>query len=297
MFSLVFLALLCVPCSGQEEGDTWLKRNAASWAADLTHADPKTRRAAAFALSKLSKYAHPYLGTLKSQLLIEVDPSVRVALAGTLGEMAGRAADELAPTLITSLEKEKHDAARRALVLALGKCGERAAPALAMLCKLLDDPDGKLRENTAWAIGQLGPRAEPAIPRLTTALVDSEEGVRAEAVQALGNLGPLARETIPLLIKMLSDKSSTVQEQAVLALRKMGPHASSAIAPLLNLAESEKQPASLRQAALITLESIWPTGLKEDLSWRRLQTLTGSSEESVKATALQVARKVEVLRK
>ena len=54
---------------------------------------------------------------------------------------------------------------------------------------------------------------------------------------------------------------------------------------------------SLRQAALITIETIWPTGLKEPASWTRLQALAKSSgDEAVKATAQQAEKKVSVLR-
>ena len=163
---------------------------------------------------------------------------------------------------------------------------------------MLDEPDADLRQNAAWALGQLGKAAELAIPRLMTALSDPQASVRAEVAQALGNLGPLAQEAVPLLTRSLADSDSHVQEQCVMALRKMGPLAASAIASLLTLAESSKAETTLRQSALITIESIWPTGLKERASWSRLQTLAQSANEvAVKTAAQQAEKKISTLRK
>ncbi|MFT3883552.1 MAG: HEAT repeat domain-containing protein, partial [Gemmatales bacterium] len=140
--------------------------------------------------------------------------------------------------------------------------------------------------------------AEPAIAALITALSDTEAGVRAEAAQALGNLGPTAEEAIPSLQRLLMDRDARVQEQAVVALRRMGPLAAASIASLLTVAESTKAETTLRQAALITIESIWPTGLKEPGSWNRLQALAQSEKDAaVKAAAQQAEKKIGTLRK
>jgi HEAT repeat protein len=293
----VLMILLLGVAGGQEPEDTYLKRSAASWAKDLSHAEAKARRAAAFALGKLGKHAAPFINQLKTLLLSDTDPSVRGAIAGTLGELASLAVDEIAGTLGQAFGKEQNIVVRRALALALGKTGERGKTMEPQLRKALDDPDPGLRQNAAWALGQFGKAAEPAIPRLMTALADADVGVRAEAAQALGNLGPLAQDAIPQLVRGLNDGDARVQEQSVLALRKMGPLASSGISSLLGLAESNKVDIALRQAALITIETIWPTGLKEPASWMRLQALAKSAgDEAVKATAQQAEKKISVLR-
>lgn len=307
MNCIVFLVLLFHQGIGQGTGqgagptdsaDTYLKRNAASWVMDLNHAQAKVRRGAAFALGKLGKHSLPHLGKLKAQLFHDTDASVREALASTLGELAPLAAADIASSLIQSLGKEGDLSVRRSLVMAIGKAGEPAGGAEPLLRKALDDIDAGMRRSAAFALGQLGKASEPALPGLTRLLADKDGGVRAETAQALGNLGSLAQEAIPQLITLLGDADTQVQEQCILALRKMGPLASAGISSLLTIAESGKLDAGLRQAALITVETIWPTGLKEPASWMRLQTLASSAnDDAVKATAVQAEKKISALRK
>jgi len=298
MLMLIFLILFRTQPGSSPQEETYLKRSAASWSNDLKHQDAKTRRAAAFALGKLGKHSLPFVSNLQALLQQDSDASVRSACASSLGDLVSLAINEIVPSLIKSIDREKDTSVRRALALALGKAGDQAGAAEPSLRKMLEEPDADLRQNAAWALGQLGKAAEPAIPRLITALSDPQANVRAEVAQALGNLGPLAQEAVPLLTRSLSDRDPHVQEQCVLALRKMGPLAASAIASLLTLAESSKVEATVRQSALITIESIWPTGLKEPASWSRLQALAQSANEvSVKAAAKQAEKKISTLRK
>lgn len=295
VFFYILLGSQIAPPAAEE---TYLKRTAESWSSDLKNQDAKTRRAAAFAMGKLGKHALPYVDNLKIIVQQDHDAGVRSAGAISLGELGSLAAGEIASVVIQAFEKEKELGVRRALALAIGKVGERAGSAEPLLRKALDDPDAALRQNAAWSLGQLGKAAEPAIARLITALADSETGVRAEAAQALGNLGALAEEAVSPLTRALADRDARVQEQAVLALRRIGPLAASSIASLLTVAESTRAEASLRQAALITIESIWPTGLKEPASWDRLQRLAKSEKDAaVKAAAQQAEKKISTLRK
>lgn len=296
---LVFIYILPGVLQGPPATDeTYLKRTAVSWSNDLKHQDAKTRRAAAFAMGKLGKHALPYIGTLKMLLLHDQEVSVRSACATSLGELGSLAAGEIAPGVIQSFENEKQISVRRALALALGKVADQAGSAEPLLRKALADRDAALRQNATWSLGQLGKAAEPAIAALMTVLNDPEAGVRAEAAQALGNLGPLAEESISSLQRALADRDARVQEQAILSLRRMGPLAATSIASLLTVAETTKAETRLRQAALITIESIWPTGLKEPASWNRLQTLAQSEQDAaVKAAAQQAEKKIGTLRK
>lgn len=298
MKCVVFMILAwCQGSASSDPSETYLKRSAASWVQDLNHAQPKTRRAAAFALGKLGKHSLPHLAKMKSMVQSDTDAGVREALASTLGELAALAPTEIAATMIPAFTKETDVNVRRSMAIALGKAGEASAGAVPLLRKALEDADAGLRRNAAWALGHLGKASEPAIPQLIKTLTDTDAGVRAESAQALGNLGPVAEEAIPGLVKALNDGESQVQEQAILAVRKMGPLASSAIGSLLTIAESTKVETGQRQAAIISIEAVWPTGLKEPASWRRLQELAkGANEELVKATAQQAEKKVGILR-
>lgn len=297
LFSILFLmgssVLLCSQAS--DEG-VYLKRNASSWAADLQHQDVRFRRAAAYALGKLNKHAGPYISRLNKVLLQDSDASVRASVANTLGELGNLDAVEVVAGLKQSLDKEKDVVVLRSVVLALGKLGQQAASTEASLRAFLSHADVTLRKNTAWALGQLGPVAEASIPALLKTMVDTDPSVRAEAIASLGNLGTLAQDAIPGMVNALSDKDSLVEEQSILALRKMGPAASAGIAPLLAVAESNQKPVNLRQAALVSLEAIWPTGHKDPVSWKRLQALARSAPAEIQATAQRAEKKIGAIR-
>lgn len=297
LYGLLFLmgssVLLC--WQANDEG-TYLKRNAASWAGDLQHQDVRVRRAAAYALGKLNKHTLPYINSLNKVLLQDTDATVRASVANTLGELGGLAPTEVTAGLKQSMEKEKEVAVQRAVVLALGKQGQQAASVEAQIRAFLSHSDVNLRKNAAWTLGQLGPVAEASIPALIKAISDSDASVRAEAISSLGNLGTLAQDAIPGIVNGLSDKESLVQEQSILAIRKMGPAASAGISPLLSVAESDQKQITLRQAALVSLEAIWPTGHKDPASWQRLQALAQSSPSELQSTAQRTEKKISAIR-
>lgn len=298
MFSILFLmgssVLLCWQTS--DEG-LYLKRNAASWAADLQHKDVRFRRAAAYALGKLNKHALPYISSLNKVLLQDADASVRASVANTLGDLGNYVAVEVVAGLKQSLDKEKDVVVLRSVLLALGKQGQQAASVEASIRAFLSHADVNLRKNAAWALGQLGPAAEASIPALIKTMVDVDPFVRAEAISSLGNMGTLAQDAISGMVNALSDKDSLVQEQSILALRKMGPAASAGIAPLLSVAESNQKPLDLRQAALVSLEAIWPTGHKDLVSWKRLQGLARSAPSEIQVMAQRAEKKIGAIRR
>ena len=298
VFCIVFMILLGLQGTRVSEApDTYLKRPASSWVMDLSHAQAKTRRAAAFALGKLGKHSLPYVNQLKSLLQSDADAGVREAAAGTLGELVSLAPTEIIGSLLASVGKENDLAVRRTLVLSIGKAGEAAAAAEPVLRQTLEQADAGLRRNAAWSLGQLGKTSSRAIDALIKALSDQETDVRSEAVAALGNLGTIASEAIGPMIKTLHDGEHQVVEQGVLALRKMGPVAVGSISSLLDIAEADKHAVSLRQSALITVETVWPTGHKENTSWNRLQGLArNAKDEMVKAAAQQAEKKIGAVR-
>jgi HEAT repeat protein len=295
MISALFIILLS-PL--KLEDDSYLSRNAASWAGDLTHADASVRRAAAFALGKLGKHSLPHLTPLFKLLLEEKTPAVRLVVAGSLTDLGSLSPDEALQCYLKAWPLEKDLPIRRQLLQAMGKLGERAARAEPLLVQTLSDADGQARQQALWALGQLGKVQEATIFKISPFLTDADVRLRREAITALGNLGAQSQEVLLPMIKTLSDREAGVQEQAVLALRKLGPLASPSIAPLMTLAETRIAEPSLRQAALITMETVWPTGSKEPASWERLQALAkDADDEQVKKTAQQVEKKVAAIRK
>lgn len=280
------------------QDDTYLSRTAASWAQDLHHSDPQVRRAAAFALGKLGKHSLPHLPVLYRLLLEEKTTAVRLIIATSLTELGPLSPDEAVGCYLQAWKQEKELAIRRQLLQALGKLGERSMRAEPQLVMAMEEKDVPLQQQALWALGQLGKVQEATVFKISQFLTEPDARLRREAVSALGNLGAQSQEVLVPMIKTLSDRDASVQEQGVLALRKLGPLASASIAPLLTLAESKLAEPPLRQAALITLETVWPTGAKEPASWERLQSLTSSADvDAVRQTAQQVEKKVAVLRK
>lgn len=297
MFCSVFLILGLCWFTTVDEPDLYLKRSAASWAHDLTQSEARVRRASLFALGKLGKSAVPFIGQIKTVLLSDGDAGIRGAAASTLGELGAWAGPDIVTILLQSGAQEKDLAVRRPLALAWGKLGAQAVRAEPLLVKALDETDPVLKQNSAWALGQLGSYSEPTLLKLMSLGNDADAGVRREVVTALGNVGSQAQEAIPLLTRALGDPDSRVQEQAALALRKMGALAQSSISALLTLAENQQADRALRQTALLSIETIWPTGLKAPDAWSRLQALAQHTrDEAVQQSAQQAEKKVAAMR-
>lgn len=299
LFTLVFV---CTACPHQvaiiDDDATYLKRTAGMWVSDLGNSDEKVRRAAAFALSKMGKHAVPYLREIRAALERESAISVRISLANCLGELGPLASSEVVDIIMQRWKTEREVSVQRALVTALGKLGEAGRAAESLLAQSLESRDGPLAQQAVWSLGQLGQVSEPTLLKLMKLGTSDQSSIRCEVMSALGNLGPAALEGLPVLLRGLSDTNATVQEQSVLALRKMGPAASKSILPLISLAEDARAEPGLRQAALLSLESVWSTGLKEPAAWHRLQSLaTVAIPESVRVSAMQAEKKIAPLRK
>jgi LysM repeat protein len=117
---------------------------------------------------------------------------------------------------------------RRNAALALGRMGERAAPAIPALIRSLGDrarltvhgPEGKdspasVAEAAMMALANLGP---PAVEPLVDALKNDNPGVRMTAAEALGRIED-ARGVEGLIELLESDPDPLVQAVAVDALR------------------------------------------------------------------------------
>jgi HEAT repeat protein len=294
MWNVFIFMLICGGTVVLPDDDaTYLKRTASAWAGDLTHGEVKVRRAAAFALSKLGRHAVPELKHLEAALLKENDVPVRIAFATCLGELGPLASNDVLRVLVAAWKRESQPAVKSALATALGRLGVAAHSTEPLLVAALDDKHEGLRQQAVWALGQLGRLSEPTLLKLITLASATETSVRRELMTTLGNMGPAAAEAMPVLLSGLSDQDTSVQEQSILALRRLGPVAVKSIAPLLTVAENTKAEAGLRQAALLTLEAVWPTGHEDPLAWKRLQTLAQVAiPDAVRTSALQAQKKI-----
>ena len=138
------------------------------------------------------------------------DPQVRVAAVDALG---GLGATEGVEALLGDGE-----ACVRAAVV-------RALPDGVPVEKLLEDPDGAVRDAAARALGRRGDAK--AVPALLTLLRRANGGGAAEALGVLG-----AREAVPELLRILADGLATGYPSAdvVGALRRLAPKEAAAAA-------------------------------------------------------------------
>ena len=102
---------------------------------------------------------------------------------------------------------------------ALGRLGEKAAPALDALLGALGDEDEPVRLNAAYALGAMG---AAAVGPLIAALDDEREHVREHAAYALGAAG---EEAVDALVAALGDERAHVRGFAAYALGDMGASA------------------------------------------------------------------------
>jgi HEAT repeat protein len=99
---------------------------------------------------------------------------------------------------------------------------------LPLLIRCLDDPNPRVRVQTARSLGRIAERyrLQPAIvvPALTHCLrADSPIALRRSAAKALGNYGAQAREAVPQLLQMTNDPVYFVRTAVTNALMKIDP--------------------------------------------------------------------------
>jgi HEAT repeat protein len=149
---------------------------------------------------------------------------------------------------------DKDTFSRRFAAGQLSVLGAAAQPALPLLVKTLDDPDGDVRIEAAAALCRLNHETrratallldalqdkkhqdtitwhvrnrrlaldESSIPRLRAALAAPNPGVRVTAAWALGGIGPGAREALPALRKLLNDVDPQLRVAVAFAVCRLG---------------------------------------------------------------------------
>jgi RNA polymerase sigma-70 factor (ECF subfamily) len=119
---------------------------------------------------------------------------------------------------------------RQGAILALGKLGPAAVPALAEGLK--DKEIVNVRIWAAWGLRRLGAEAKAAVPQLEAALQDESGLVRVEVARALWAIEE-QKTAIPALIDLLAHKDPNTRWGAASALEGIGPKAKAAIPALL----------------------------------------------------------------
>jgi HEAT repeat protein len=255
----------------------------------LEDSEPLVRQEAARSLAQVRPATPEAVGPLLKAARAGPDPFTRVWAITALGRLGTRAKEAI-PLLVALLQEgpasgpadpraaavqaleEIGPAARPALVVALEHrsartraaaagllSGMRPVPplALAVLERLLHDPDRTVRVQAALALWKLERRVRTTLPVLLEAARGRGSLLRAQAVGVLGAMGPAAGPAVPALVEVLRDDNYMTRRAAAAALGSIGPGARAAI-PALRAALSDDEVEVRRQAAE-SLEKIDPS--------------------------------------
>ena len=210
----------------------------------MTDSDPRIRRMAMDILYSLSTQGGAeFPGSLDRPLIAALDDpelDVRSQVPLILGRI-GTASDVVLPTLLKTLQDDKHKTVRSNTVIALGYMGRELKEGDASLKRIVEalanatvnDSDPLVRGYSALYLGQLGTKSEAAVPALLRATDDQTEMVRNYALEALLKI----KDTLDLLMpkegvaggreaklfELLASKNSTVRQWAADQLAGLGP--------------------------------------------------------------------------
>jgi HEAT repeat protein len=179
------------------------------------------------------------------------DHDERVRLAATKVLIS---AGPAAVPLLTGALWEEDSGTRFIAVLALGKIGGSARPAIPSLLERLKDNDANIRLRTAEALGLIG--AREAIPFLAPMLKDPAASARTAAAAALIRLGADANLIVPVLVDLLQAKEPGDRQAAVEQLFALGREARPAVGALGKALQDEHAP--VRRGAALALGRIGP---------------------------------------
>jgi HEAT repeat protein len=223
----------------------------------LKDKEPRVRAAAAEALgqhcrvdSQIAQDAVPRL----TELLQDADANVRVQSAFALGRMGTTAAPAVA-VLAKLVVNDKVASVRKEAAKTLAAIGADSRSAVQELIQALADSQTDVRQYAALTLGKIGPDAAAAVPSLQKALKDKDQEVRCQAARALGNCGKAGLLALPELIRLLKDDDVAEVRLAVIqVLGDFGPDAKDAV-DALSIASRDGRPA-IREAAADALKKV-----------------------------------------
>jgi HEAT repeat protein len=157
-----------------------------------------------------------------------------------VGAKAQGAVDKLAAYL-----SHPDEPSRRGASSVLASLG---SPGLEPLRRGLRHDVGDVRASAAWGLGEMGPKAAAAVPDLLDRMEDPDPRVRNESARSLGRIDPERPEVVAALLAGLRSEAAT-REGSLEALSRGGRASAAAVAPLLD----DPDPRLARCAADILL--------------------------------------------
>ncbi|TWT34373.1 HEAT repeat domain-containing protein [Blastopirellula retiformator] len=201
------------------------------------------RSAAAKAL--ISLHAKPELVIAE---LHKTLPGVDPANLGDAIHVLASLGPEGIPHLTAAL---KNPRLRPQIAQILGEMGDKAAPAVPALVKLIDDENPRTEDAAVLALAAIGPAAEAAAPRLAKEVEEGTGKDPHDAALALGKIGPAAKDAAPSLEKtMTSSEDASLRVLSAWALLQIeGKSATAKILPELTKALKAKDPIARKGAS------------------------------------------------
>ena len=182
--------------------------------------------------------------------------------AEALGNMGAEAASQV-PALLRALEHPNPMTRRRA-ARALGRIGDPAKPAIALLMNIAQkDKNETVRSAAQAALNQINlpeiaaqalTQASAEIKELVKKLQGNDESDAATAAKALGEMGPRGAAAAPVLALALRHKSKWIREAAAKALGGLDGTAGDFL-PALQSAAQDLEP-EVRAAAETAMHQI-----------------------------------------
>lgn len=165
------------------------------------------------------------------------------------------------PAYLTPSDVPKWNKVRASAAMALGGIGTEPQSTVRLLTGMLKHPDEALWTSSAVALGRMGEKSAPAIPALVEALTRDEAITPWKTTHAVVSaLSRIAEPAIPALIEALQSKNHVVRRRAAEAFLVMYEK-KTALGALVKAA-TEDQDRGVRRVA--TLALVFPYGSDTD---------------------------------
>ena len=174
------------------------------------------RRKACNALGAMGSRAEIAIPSLVELLALDESAAVRDTAADSLAAIGPDAV-----AVLTKLMNDPDPEVRWRVAQSLGKIGREASSAVELLSKRLQDENHLVRISACEALWKITFEPEPIISTLVGELTNPDRDLRMRAYQLLIGMGPKSRIAIPRLQKLLDDERGYVKSVAAKALAKI----------------------------------------------------------------------------
>ncbi|MBY0587268.1 HEAT repeat domain-containing protein [bacterium] len=210
--------------------------------------------------------------------------------------VATHAADTLAelgePAVASLIEGVKQDSTVMLALVALGRMGEKAKQAQAVISKRLGDLDPIVRQEAALTLGQIKPEPASAVASLLPLLDDPANAVKGAAVVAITLQGAEGKRAAGKLTMMLDDKAEFTRLVGAYGLAMLGvvePAIESKVLAILTTGLADPRPLVRRES----LRGLASLGAAARSAREAVEKLLADPEEGISSAAKETLEKID----